>query len=161
MKRTIHPDKSAYLVMGAIAAVVVMAMMLGMGSREEKLLPAVATILVAGAFAVWCWILQGHCLKIDENGITRQDRFRKTRRLAWPELERSEIPYLSGRPPMQILVWGRHADSPSLTVPLKLYGRDDVRFLLELDELRWTDGDPDGHRSFSSVQSAARWKKSA
>lgn len=161
MKRTIHPDKSAYLVMGAIAAVVVIALILGMGSREEKSLPAVVILLVGGAYTVWCWILQGHCLKIDEDGITRQDRFRKNRHLAWPELERFEIPYLSGRPPMQILVWDPHADSPRLTVPLKLYGRDDVRYLLELEELRWTGDDPQLHRSISSMHPAARWKKSA
>jgi hypothetical protein len=93
-------------------------------------------LLVVGFYSLWCLALCRRVLTIDDEGILCTYLIRKPRRVAWSEVRRSAITLWMDRRPFQILVFGESSDKPLLDIPLKLYEKSDVEFLMGLERLR-------------------------
>jgi len=75
----------------------------------------------------------------DDDGILCTYLMRKPPRVAWSEVRYSEITFWIDRNPYQILVFGESPDKPLLDIPLKLYNKTDIDFLLNFDRLMIRD----------------------
>ena len=85
---------------------------------------------------LWCLSVSRRVLVIDEDGIECRYLTRKPRRVAWSEVQRSEIMRWINRRPYQLLVFGESPDKPLLDIALKLYDIADVDYLLNLEGLK-------------------------
>ena len=93
-------------------------------------------LVVVAFYTLWCLVLWRRVLTIDDDGILCVYLIGKPRRVVWGEVRRSVITLWKGGRPFQILVFGDSPDKPLLDIPLKLYDKPDVEFLMSLDKLR-------------------------
>jgi len=136
---TIRPGLSAYLPLGAIAGGLValwVCIWLYRGPHTGAWQPIT---LIVGFYIIWCLALWRRVLTIDDNGILCTYLMRKPRRVAWSEVRYSEIVLWIDRNPYQFLVFGDSPNKPLLDIPLKLYDKIDVDFLLSFDRLSIRD----------------------
>lgn len=141
MKKMIHPKLSAYVIPGVVAVALVIGLLTALTAAADKRPALLLLAFVVAAYAFWCWVLRGHALLVTEKGLALRHRLAKTVELRWSDIARTEIPYLTGRPPLQALVWSRISAPPVMTLPLRLYALEDVRFLLGLTRLHWGNED--------------------
>lgn len=136
MTRTIRVGRSAYLPLGIIAGGLVALWIFVWIYRGPQTGAWQPILLVVGFYSLWCLALWRRVLTIDDQGILCTYLTRRARRVAWSEIRRSAITLWMDQRPFQILVFGESSDQPLLDIPLKLYDRSDVEFLLGLERLR-------------------------
>jgi hypothetical protein len=136
MTRTIRPGRSAYLSLGSIVSALVAVWVSVWINRGPEAGAWQPITLVIGIYMLWCLALWQRVLIVDEEGIRCTYLLRKPRRLAWSEVRRSEIVFWIDRKPYQILIFGNSQEKTLLDIPLRLYDKADVDFLMGLDRLR-------------------------
>jgi len=136
MTRTIRTGRSAYLPLGVIAGGLVALWTFVWIYRGPQTGAWQPILLVVGFYSLWCLALWRRVLTIDDEGILCTYLTRKPRRVVWSEVQRSAITLWMDRRPFQILVFGESSDKPLLDIPLKLYDKSDVEFLMSLERLR-------------------------
>ncbi len=136
MTRTIRAGRRAYLPLGAIVgALVVLWTTIGVTRGGETGAWRVVLVLV-GVYAVWVVVCMGRRVVITSSGITARYLFGSDCTVSWSAIYRSEITAWLGRAPFQILIYGDDDAAPLLDIPLPLFDRRDVEFLLSLDSLK-------------------------
>ncbi len=136
MTRKIRAGRSAYLPLGIIAGGLIVLWIFVWIYRGPQTGAWQPILLVAGFYSLWCVSLWRRVLTIDEEGIRCTYLTRRTRWVAWGEVHRSVITLWTDRQPFQILVFGEFSGKPLLDIPLKLYAKSDVEFLISLERLK-------------------------
>jgi hypothetical protein len=136
MTRALRTSRPAYLPLGIIAGGLVVLWVLVWIYRGPQTGAWQPIALVVGFYAVWCLAQWRRVLVIDNQGIRCTYLIGKPRAVAWSEIRRSEIALWIDRKPYQLRVFGSSPAKPLLTIPLRLYDKSDVDFLMALDGLR-------------------------
>ncbi len=133
--RTIRAGWRAYVPLGSIVgALVVLWIAIGVTRGGETGAWRVVLLLLGG-YAVWVVVCMGRRLVITTSGITARYLVGKDRTVAWDVIAKSHITAWLGRAPFQILIYGEDA-APLLDIPLPLFNRRDVEYLLSLESLK-------------------------
>lgn len=134
--RTLRAGWRAYLPLGSIvAALVVLWIAIGVTRGAETGAWRVVLLLL-GVYAVWVVICMGRRIVVTSSGITARYLVGSERRVSWNAVRRSQITAWLGSSPFQILIYGNDDDAPLLDIPLPLFARRDVEYLLSLQGLK-------------------------
>ena len=136
MKKTIRPGLPAYLPLGVILAGVVaiwVAVWVTRGSQTGAWQPMLVAI-----YGVWVVFAGARVITVSDTGLTCYYRFRQARYVSWDEIGSSTVTYWMTRVPTQILIYGQSITGPILTIPLGLYSRRDVEYLMGIKQLKNT-----------------------
>lgn len=140
MTRTLRAGRSAYLPLGVIVGGLIVLWTLIWIYRGPQTGAWQPIALFAAFYALWCLVQWRRILIVDHQGIHCTYLIARPRHVAWSEIRRSEIALWIDRRPYQLRIFGSSADKPLLTIPLRLYDKSDMDFLLTLDRLRVEKG---------------------
>ncbi len=136
MNRTIRPGLPAYLPLGAVVAGVIAVWVGVWVARGPQTGAWQPILLLTVIYLAWIVFVSARVLTLTDAGLTCSYRIGRSRTIEWSDIGTSAVTYWMKRVPTQILVYGRSFTKPVLTIPLGLYRRSDVEYLMGLEEMK-------------------------
>jgi len=135
-QRRVRPGLRAYLPLGLVVSGVTaiwIVIWIERGSGTGAWQPVV---LFLGLYVLWCLVVSSRVLVLSDRDLACSYLTRPPAIVAWHDVHYSAITYWPGGVPIQILVYGEDRATPAIRIPVGIYSRRDVEYLMSLDRLR-------------------------
>lgn len=136
MKKVIYPGFAAYVPTGLLVGFIILLLsaVWMKGGFQTKAPQLLVTIIIL--YLMFCFGVSQRKVEITEEGIIVHHIFKKIH-IFWSDISKSEITvWIDPKVPFQILVYGDDPNTPLVDIPVILYDKRDVIYLISIEHLK-------------------------